>query len=73
MKVLIVGRTASGKDTLREALERKYGWKFVKSYTTRKKRFEAEDTHVVVSQKHADNVRNKVAVTFVNYRKQTRT
>lgn len=66
MKVLIVGRTASGKDTLREALERKYGWKFVKSYTTRKKRFEDEDTHLFVSQQQADNVKNKVAVTFVN-------
>lgn len=66
MKVLIVGRTASGKDTLREALERKYGWKFVKSYTTRKKRFEDEDTHLFVSQQQADNAKNKVAVTFVN-------
>lgn len=66
MKVLIVGRTASGKDTLREALERKYEWKFVKSYTTRKKRFEDEDTHLFVSQQQADNVTNKVAVTFVN-------
>lgn len=66
MKVLIIGRTASGKDTLREALERKYGWEFVKSYTTRKKRFEDEDTHLFVSQQQADNVTNKVAVTFVN-------
>lgn len=66
MKVLIVGRTASGKDTLREALERKYGWKFVKSYTTRRKRFEGEDTHLFVSQQQANSIKNKVAVTFVN-------
>lgn len=63
MKFLIVGRTASGKDTLREVLERKYGWRFVKSYTTRQKRYPDEDTHVFVSKEYAASVADKVAVT----------
>lgn len=63
MKFLIVGRTASGKDTLREVLEQKYGWTFVKSYTTRQKRSPNEDTHVFVSKEYADSVSDKVAVT----------
>ena len=37
IKFLIIGRTGTGKDTLKETLEKDYGWKFVKSYTTRKK------------------------------------
>lgn len=64
MKFLIVGRTASGKDTLREVLERKYGWKFVKSYTTRQKRYPNEGTHVFVSKQEAADFSDKVAVTY---------
>lgn len=50
MKLLIVGRTATGKDTLREALEKHANMTFVKSYATRPKRFESEDTHIFITK-----------------------
>lgn len=50
MKLLIVGRTATGKDTLREALEKHANMTFVKSYATRPKRFENEDTHIFITK-----------------------
>ena len=66
LKFLIVGRTASGKDTLREILETKYRWKFVKSYTTRKKRFEEENTHIFISKECSSEYKDKVAQTFID-------
>lgn len=68
MKFLVIGRTGTGKDTLREELERTYGWKFVKSYTTRKKRYISEDTHKFISKSEAVNLkyRDKVAVTYID-------
>lgn len=65
MKVLIVGRSGVGKDTLREELETSYGWKFVKSKTTRAPRFKGEDTHQFVTRKQADSDDDKVAVTYI--------
>lgn len=50
MKILIVGRTATGKDTLRESLEKHANMTFVKSYATRPRRFEGEDTHVFITK-----------------------
>lgn len=49
VKFLILGRSGSGKDTLREILERSYGWKFVKSYTTRTRRPNESGTHTFIS------------------------
>lgn len=49
VKFLILGRSGSGKDTLREILERNYGWKFVKSYTTRTRRPNESGTHTFIS------------------------
>ena len=54
MKFLIVGRTATGKDTLASILTYKYKWKFVKSMTTRPKRYDEEDTHVFISEEQAN-------------------
>lgn len=67
MKLLIVGRTGTGKDTLKEILQKKYGWKFVLSKTTRKPRFEGENTHIFITQEEADATpaSDKVAVTFI--------
>ena len=50
MKVLICGRTGTGKDTLQSILVNNYGWKCVKSYSTRAKRFEGEDSHIFISK-----------------------
>lgn len=68
MKFLILGRTASGKDTLASILTYKYGWKFVKSYTTRPKRFDSEDTHIFISEKDCDEIvsDNIIANTVIN-------
>lgn len=49
MKFLILGRTATGKDTLANILMSKYNWTFIKSMTDRPKRTEAEDTHIFIS------------------------
>ena len=67
MKMLIVGRSGRGKDKLREILETEYGWKFVKSYSTRKPRYEGEDTHIFITHKEADAIsqEDKVAVTHI--------
>ena len=67
MKVLVIGRTSTGKDTLRNVLEEKYGWKFVHSHTTRPKRTPDEDTHVFVTKEYADSVpiEDKVAKTVI--------
>ena len=67
MKVLVVGRTATGKDALRDILEKQYGWTFVHSHTTRPKRKPDEDTHVFVTKEYADSVplENKVAQTII--------
>ena len=55
-KILIIGRTATGKDTLQAILEEKYHWKFVKSVTTRPKRHPNEDTHVFLSEEEAAKI-----------------
>lgn len=53
MKTLIVARTSRGKDYLRKLLETSYNWKFVKSHTTRKPRYEGEDTYIFISREEA--------------------
>ena len=67
MKLLIVGRTGTGKDTLKEILQKTYGWKFVLSKTTRKPRFEGEDTHIFITKEEANAtpIEDKVAITFI--------
>lgn len=56
MKLLIVGRTATGKDTLRESLEKFANMTFVKSYATRDKRYPEEDTHIFVTKEQANKI-----------------
>lgn len=66
MMYLIVGRSGTGKDTLREALEKK-GWTSVKSRTTRPPRNETEDTHVFLTEEEADAMwDHAVATTTIN-------
>lgn len=55
MKTLIVGRTSHGKDYLRKILEDSFGWKFVKSRTTRQPRYAGENTHIFITDEEADN------------------
>ena len=67
MKFLIVGRTATGNDTLASILTYKYKWKFVKSMATRPKRYDDEDTHVFISEEQANAIplEDRVAYTEI--------
>ena len=62
--LLIVGRTGSGKDYLKKLLQGK-GISFVKTYTTREKRFPDEDTYNFISIEEANKIADKVAVTEI--------
>lgn len=65
-RLLIIGRTASGKDTLADALRRSCGMTFVKSCTTRPRRTPDEDTHVFLTEQQAEPlVRDAVAYTKI--------
>lgn len=65
-RLLIIGRTASGKDTLADALRRAYGMTFVKSCTTRPRRTPGEDTHVFLTKRQAEPLaRDAVAYTKI--------
>ena len=63
--LLIVGRTCTGKDTLTRELE-KNGMSSVKSYTTRPKRFETENTHIFITKEQSEKINDKVATTNIN-------
>jgi len=65
MMYLIIGRTATGKDTLAHRLE-DHGFKAVKSYTTRPQRSIFEDTHIFISPAESANYKDKVATTKIN-------
>lgn len=67
MKLLIVGRTGSGKDTLQHFLTKYYGFKTVNSYTTRARRPGEGDTHVFITREEAAAIpiEDKVAITYI--------
>lgn len=60
---LIVGRSGSGKTTIAEELEKKYGLKSIQSYTTRHKRSDNETGHIFISDEEFDKLTNMVAYT----------
>ena len=63
---LFVGRSASGKTTIADILEREYGYKQVASYTTRKPRYDGEIAHIFVTEDEFRNLGDMVAYTFYN-------
>lgn len=65
MKILIVGRTGSGKSHFANLLKQK-GFKVAKSYTTRPKRTEDESTYQFITEKEAAKITNKIAPTTHN-------
>ena len=73
MKLLIVGRTATGKDTLREALEKHANMTFVKSYATRPRRFENEDTHIFITKNEQKELSQATTILQPNLRLKKQT
>lgn len=63
---LFVGKSASGKTTIAELLEQKYGYKQVHSYTTRPPRYKGEVGHVFVTEEEFNNLGDMAAYTFYN-------
>lgn len=60
---LIVGCSGSGKTTITEQLEQRYGLKSIQSYTTRPKRYGNETGHTFVSDEEFDKLTDMVAYT----------
>ncbi len=65
MKYLIIGRTGTGKDRLANELAKR-GLKVLKSYATRKPRYEGEDTHIFITKEEAASYKDKIATTTIN-------
>ena len=63
---LLVGKSASGKTTVANFLEKKHGLKQVNSYTTRPPRYEGEIGHTFVNNEQFDNLGEIVAYTEYN-------
>ena len=59
---LFVGPSGSGKTTIANEFE-KYGYKQVKSYTTRAPRCQEEDNHIFISDEEFDKLENIIAYT----------
>lgn len=67
-KILLVGKSGSGKNTVQDYLVNKYGLKPLVSYTTRDKRYPEEDTHIFITNKDFLSKQNDdfIAYTFYN-------
>lgn len=66
---LFVGCSGSGKTTIVESLEKKYGLTSIQSYTTRPKRSQNETGHIFVNDEEFDSLNDIVAYTvFDRYR-----
>lgn len=63
---LFVGKSASGKSTIANLLEQKYGYKQVQSYTTRLPRYDSEPGHIFVTKEEFDNLGELAAYTLYN-------
>lgn len=68
-KILLVGKSGSGKNTVQDYLVSKYGLKPLVSYTTRAKRYPEEDTHTFITEQEYEEIKKKekiIAYTFYN-------
>lgn len=54
--VLIVGKSGSGKSTICDRLEKEYGLRQVKSYTTRPRRGRDDNGHIFISDEELDRL-----------------
>lgn len=62
----IVGESGSGKTTIADKLEEIFGYKVLKSYTTRAPRNEGDTDHTFISLEEYGNLQNKVATCEFN-------
>lgn len=60
---LLVGKSASGKSTIANILEKQYEYKQLQSYTTRKPRYKKEPGHIFLSKSEFEKLENIVAYT----------
>lgn len=58
-KILLVGKSGSGKNTVQDYLVNKYGLKPLVSYTTRAKRYPEEDTHTFITEQEYEEIKQK--------------
>lgn len=65
-KIMIVGRSGCGKDTLAMCLAQHFNMKQLISTTTRPPRYEGEKAHVFVTEKEAETMTERVAETVIN-------
>lgn len=63
--ILLVGESGSGKTTIADLLEEMYGYKVLKSYTTRLPRLN-DTSHVFITDEEFDNLKDIVAYTEYN-------
>ena len=61
--LLLMGESGSGKTTIANILEQRYGLPQVKSYTTRPKRYPSENNHTFISSEEFKRMNNWVAYT----------
>lgn len=66
---LFVGKSASGKTTIANLLEKEYGCKQVQSYTTRRPRYEGETGHIFITEEEFNTLGELAAYTFYNGKK----
>jgi len=60
---MLVGPSGSGKTTISEALEKRFGYRALRSYTDRPKRYPAEDNHTFISTEEFGKLKDIVAYT----------
>lgn len=65
-KIMIVGRSGSGKDTLAAFLTNRFDMEQLCSTTTRPRRYPGEATHVFVSEEEANQMTERVAETVID-------
>ena len=64
--LLFVGKSGSGKTTIANMMEEKYGLSQLESYTTRARRYDSEIGHVFITNEEFDKLHNIVAYTEYN-------
>ncbi len=65
--ILLCGKSGAGKTVAAEAMEKKFGWKSVQSYTDRPKRTPNETGHICVSPEEFDMIPRDTMVAYSEF------